>query len=225
MPLEIYRRGKFYHVRGRVEFNGRAITSYYRQSTGASSEAGARGWIKAEEDRQVRRHILGDEAALMFSDAVMIYPAKPKEAGFLIPVVQEIGNLKLTGMSGKLIDLYQLADSKFKGYGERVRYAIIPALGKLGTPEAKVFLADLLQKDAGTYMGRYLLLAIQDLNDQSLVNNVKQYAQKMEEKVALGKSLQYDPLTSKTCRHSARRCSTPPADYPPSAHHPSPSPH
>jgi len=105
MPLETYRRGNSYWVRGRVEFNGAAITEYYRQSTGATSEAGARDWCRAEEDRQVRRHLLGEEAVLMFSDAALIYPAKPKEAGFLIPVVQAIGHLPVAQITGKMVRL------------------------------------------------------------------------------------------------------------------------
>ena len=103
MPLETYRRGNSYWVRGRVEFNGAAITEYYRCSTGATSEAGARAWCKAEEDRQVRRHLLGEEAVLMFSDAAMLYPAKPKEAGFLIPIVEKIGHLPVQKITAKSV--------------------------------------------------------------------------------------------------------------------------
>lgn len=91
MPLEPYKRGTVWWVKGKVDYNGLAITDYYRCSTGASTEAGARDWIRAEEDRQIRRHILGEEEALTFSDAVMLYAAKPAEAKFLIPIVERIG--------------------------------------------------------------------------------------------------------------------------------------
>ena len=43
-------------------------------------------------------------------------------------------------------------------------------------------------------MGQFLLLAIKDLNDLSLVDNVKQYKKKMEELVKFAKAKNYDPL-------------------------------
>ena len=44
MPLEIYKRGRFYWVKGWVEYNGRPIAGPYRRSTKASTEEGARDW-------------------------------------------------------------------------------------------------------------------------------------------------------------------------------------
>ncbi|MDJ0631061.1 MAG: tyrosine-type recombinase/integrase [Rhodobacter sp.] len=93
MPLEPFRRGNTWWARGRVEVDGRPVTGYYRCSTSASSEAGARAWIAEETDRQRRRHILGDAAdQLSFAAAVMLYPAKPAEAKFLLPIVEAIGH-------------------------------------------------------------------------------------------------------------------------------------
>lgn len=106
MPLEIYRRGVVFWVRGRVEFDGRPITGYYRQSTGASDEAGARAWIAAETDQQRRRHLLGDEAALTFADAVLLYSethTSPYIARQLLPITAEIGNMVLGSITGKLL--------------------------------------------------------------------------------------------------------------------------
>jgi len=92
MPLEIYQRGPTWWVRGRIEYKGTAISEYYRCSTGASTEAGARDWIAQAEDRAIRRHLLGDEAnVLTFADAVILYPAKPAEARYLIPLTEELG--------------------------------------------------------------------------------------------------------------------------------------
>ena len=51
MPLEPYLRGSVFWVRGRVEYNGRPVTGYYRQSSGASDAAGARDWCREEEER------------------------------------------------------------------------------------------------------------------------------------------------------------------------------
>lgn len=106
MPLEIYRRGVVFWVRGRVEFDCRPITGYYRQSTGASDEAGARAWVGAETDRQRRRHLLGDEAALTFADAVLLYSethTSPYIARQLLPITAEIGNMVLGSITGKLL--------------------------------------------------------------------------------------------------------------------------
>lgn len=92
MPLEIYQRGPTWWVRGRVEYKGAPITEYYRRSTGASTEAGAREWIVEEEDRAIRRHLLGDEADLLtFADAVLLYQAKTAEARYLIPITEQLG--------------------------------------------------------------------------------------------------------------------------------------
>ncbi|UFS65313.1 tyrosine-type recombinase/integrase [Paracoccus denitrificans] len=91
MPIEPYQRGQSWWARGRVEYNGVPITGYYRRSTGASSEAGAWQWCREEEERQVRRHLLGEDSPITFAEAVILYPAKPKEAGFLMKILPEIG--------------------------------------------------------------------------------------------------------------------------------------
>lgn len=58
MPLIPYRRGNTWWARGRVEFLGRKISGYYRASTGATEEAGARAWCREEEERIIRAHLL-----------------------------------------------------------------------------------------------------------------------------------------------------------------------
>lgn len=93
MPLVPYARGPVWWAKGRVEYNGRAISDYYRCSTGASSEAGARDWCRDEEERAIRRHLLGDEASLTFADAVMLYKARPADARYLLRVLPEIGHM------------------------------------------------------------------------------------------------------------------------------------
>src|SRR5690606_29777560 len=92
MPLEPYQRGTTWWARGRVEYNGAPITDYYRRSTGASSEAGAWQWCRDEEERQIRRHILGEDDQITFAEAVMLYPAKPAEAKYLIRILPELGD-------------------------------------------------------------------------------------------------------------------------------------
>lgn len=92
MPLEPYKRGETYWARGRVEFLSKAISGYYRCSTGASSEAGAWQWCRDEEERLIRKHLVGDEKALTFSEAVLLYDAGAADAGYLIPIVTAIGS-------------------------------------------------------------------------------------------------------------------------------------
>lgn len=92
--LEIYRRGATWWVRGRIEYLGAPISEYYRTSTGAASEAGARDWCRQEEQRRIRRHLLGDEKErLTFADALALYEPDAKTAGYLIPI-----NPRLDGM-------------------------------------------------------------------------------------------------------------------------------
>lgn len=99
MPIEPYNRGTSWWARGRVEYNGVPITGYYRRSTGASSEAGAWQWCREEEERQVRRHIVGEEQQITFADAVLLYPAKPKEAIYLLKILPKIGQAPCAAIS------------------------------------------------------------------------------------------------------------------------------
>ena len=91
MPIEPYLRGSTWWAKGRVEYLGTAISEYYRCSTGAFDEAGALRWCQAEEERRIRRHLVGEENALTFAEAVMIYQADEKTAGYLIPVTTRLG--------------------------------------------------------------------------------------------------------------------------------------
>jgi integrase len=103
MPFETYLRGRTWWARGTVDLNGRPITSYYRCSTGASDEAGARDWIRAEEDRQIRRHLVGDEAALTFAEAVLLYPAKKAEARALLQIIDELGDTPVNRITPQMV--------------------------------------------------------------------------------------------------------------------------
>ena len=87
MPLQIYKRGRFYWVKGWVEYNGRPITGTYRRSTKASTKEGARDWVAIETKMQIRRHVVGDEISKTFSDAILLYNASKEDAERLIPIV------------------------------------------------------------------------------------------------------------------------------------------
>ncbi len=109
--------------------------------------------------------------------------------------VNKIGEFKVTTLSSKMITLFHDADKKYSSaYADRVRFSIIPALGKTGGAGVADLLRNLLAQDNGTVMGEYILLAIRDLNDASLKDAVVQYKTKMQEMVAMGKANNYNPL-------------------------------
>jgi len=93
MPLKPYRRGAKWWARGTVDYNGRPITGYFRESTGSLTEAGARDWINERGQREIRRFLVGEERSLTFADAVMLYNADPLMARYLIPLVNELGQM------------------------------------------------------------------------------------------------------------------------------------
>ena len=108
MPLEPYQRGSVWWARGRIEYDGRPITDYIRDSTRSATEAGAREWIQIETNRQRRRYIVGAEAdQLTFADALNLYDAKPNEAKCLIKIIEAMGDefcgLPVSDMTGKFI--------------------------------------------------------------------------------------------------------------------------
>lgn len=86
MPLKAYQRPDtpIWWAKGRIECEGHTITDYLRFSTGALTEAEA--WIVINDriDRERRKYLLGEQRAFTWDEAVMLYDAKPKEAGFLI---------------------------------------------------------------------------------------------------------------------------------------------
>ena len=93
MSLEPYLRGSTWWVRGYVEHNGRRISDYIRQSTGSSTEAGAKDWCEETIDRHLRRHLMGDaNDRLTFNEQVMLYNATPDFARLLLKVLPHLGH-------------------------------------------------------------------------------------------------------------------------------------
>lgn len=107
MPLKPKLRGEIWQAVGRVHYNGRPITGYLRISTGSSSEAGAREWIAAFEERERRRYLLGDEAErLTFGAAVLQFKAKPVDAGYLRKVLTarpDVAAMSLDKLTGRFL--------------------------------------------------------------------------------------------------------------------------
>ena len=93
MPLRPKKRGNIWQAHGRVEYNGRPITPNLRLSTGSATEAGAWDWVRAYEEREIRRYLIGEEAQrLTMNDAIEIYRAKPAEAKRLITIIEALGD-------------------------------------------------------------------------------------------------------------------------------------
>lgn len=92
MPLEAYKRGSVWWAKGKVDLNGRAISGYIRESTGASAKSGAQDWIIEREDRERRLHLIGEEARqLTFNDALLLYQPGRQMAEALIPIAAAFG--------------------------------------------------------------------------------------------------------------------------------------
>jgi integrase len=102
--LTAYRRGSTWWAKGRVDYNGRPISSYVRESTGASDETGARDWIAEREDRERRRHLIGEEEQpLTFAAAVMMYQPTPMMARYLKPLLRELGPIRCDRITAGMI--------------------------------------------------------------------------------------------------------------------------
>lgn len=96
MPLEPYLRAGKWWAKGRVEFNGRPISGYIRQSTGATEIDGARDWIRERTESELRKHHFGDEQLpLTVNDAVLLADLDAQSARYLIKIVEEIGNVRI----------------------------------------------------------------------------------------------------------------------------------
>jgi integrase len=102
--LTPYIRGATWWAKGRVEYNGRPITGYIRESTGASDESGARDWISEREAWECRRLLTGEtERPLKFNDLVTLYDPTPEMAKHLIPVIGEIGDCLVRDITPEMI--------------------------------------------------------------------------------------------------------------------------
>jgi integrase len=128
--LEAYRRGTTWWAKGRVEYAGKAVSEYYRCSTGFSEEQAAIEWCRDEENRRIRGFLLGDDKAekpLTFAGAVMLYDANPKTAQYLEPLVIAIGDMLLIEITPKIIR--DLGAALYPGAGTRTwtRQVVSPA--------------------------------------------------------------------------------------------------
>ena len=109
MALKPYLRADKWWAKGRVELNGEPITDYYRCTTGSTSEQAAWQWCADEEQRQIRYRIVGPESEdvierpLTFNDAVVLYEMNAQTAGYLLPIIEKIGETELLSVTPKMV--------------------------------------------------------------------------------------------------------------------------
>jgi hypothetical protein len=97
MPLELYKRGKTYYFKGRID--ELPSSKYYRQSTGKTAQTSALAALNYFRQEELRRFYAGEDVSFTFSQAVLEYRAKPEFAKALLPIVQEIGHMELKRIS------------------------------------------------------------------------------------------------------------------------------
>lgn len=119
MPLEPYLRAGKWWAKGRIEHDGETISDYYQRSTGAASEEAAWDWCRREKEERVRLHLYGPEAntskPITFAEAIMLYDANAKTAGYLIPILDKIGERELVKITPK--DIRDLAREMYPNAG------------------------------------------------------------------------------------------------------------
>lgn len=143
MPLEIYARGNVWWARGSIEYRGRKIGGYVRESTGTSEEADALRWCEAREESTIRHFLFGSEAAtapeLTFADIIPYYDAPPRDAERLLNILPHLGAIEVKKITPKMVralaaELHPMAcaDTWLRAVVAPVRAAINAAHDELG---------------------------------------------------------------------------------------------
>jgi integrase len=102
--LTPYLRGETWWVKGRVEVNGRPVSAYVRESTGSSTESGARDWIRLREEQEERRFYIGDEGEqITFMGAVLLYNPTADMGKYLEPLLRELGHYPCAKITPKMV--------------------------------------------------------------------------------------------------------------------------
>ncbi len=104
MPLELYLRDSVYWVRGRAADGDQ----YIRKSLGTSDRALAEAAVREAEAIARKRRLLGPDAPkpedeLTFAAIVPLYPASPRDATYLKPIVKREGKTRLRDLTPEYI--------------------------------------------------------------------------------------------------------------------------
>ena len=137
----------------------------------------------------------GEKAPQWVSDLLGV-AIRDKSPVVVAVAARQIGRFKLLEYNADLVALFGNADKAFgaSGYTRRVQYAVVTALGKLGSKEAKTLVSGLLKNDNGSAMGEFLLTAIKDFNDPAFVKELQAYKQRMDSFVKAAKAKGDDPI-------------------------------
>lgn len=146
MPLEAYKRGNTWWVKGRCD----GIDHYVRESLGTSDEAVAAAAVREIERKARKRAILGADAPtledeLTFAEAVLLYMAPPRDAGYLLKILPHLQDKKVKDITGKSVkalarQLYPTAsvDTWQRQVIAPVRAVINNAHEEVGTPPIRI---------------------------------------------------------------------------------------
>jgi hypothetical protein len=90
--------------RAASKYNGRPVSAYVRESTGSSTESGARDWIRLREEQEERRFYIGDEGEqITFMGAVLLYNPTADMGKYLEPLLRELGHYPCAKITPKMI--------------------------------------------------------------------------------------------------------------------------
>lgn len=104
MPLEIYKRGTRFWVRGRTD----GLDGYTERSLKTSDRKIAAAKVAEIERKARQRAILGSDAPteadeLTFAAAVMLYDAKLADANYLLKIIPELGPKRIKDITPKMV--------------------------------------------------------------------------------------------------------------------------
>lgn len=108
--------------------------------------------------------------------------------------LHQIKKLQLSELSSELCFLFTGADQKFGTYGDRVRIAVLDALGSLSCPGIVPILGDFLDRDKGSDIAGDVLTAIQRLDEYRLFDAVVRYKEKMHHQMQHLKAIGVNPI-------------------------------
>lgn len=106
--LELYRRGKIWHVRGTVKVPGQKTGIRVRESTGHARLRDAESYRDKLREETIERALYGAAATATFSTAVMIYLEKGGEKRFLKPIHDRFGHERLKDITADKVSAFAL---------------------------------------------------------------------------------------------------------------------
>jgi hypothetical protein len=98
--------------------------------------------------------------------------------------IRQIGGLRLDVYNKTLIEMFDAVDSRFPGSQKEIQSLIIQALSQTGGDEANPLFRQILGSGEVNYRTDKVLQAVRDMQDVSLLDAVKAYAENVEDLMA-----------------------------------------